>query len=155
VRLEFFNEPPITRLSAWRNRVEQWGKVARAYGLDTLMFDSVTRICGLDENSSRKMTAAMAALQDLARAQGLTVVATHHAAIARTGSAAARGSGAIRAQADVILTLTLGGDDEFDPRRRLSAVGRGVQAQVDYVRTPDGNLVVPGPAKAAGRRSVL
>lgn len=134
---------------AWREQVEAWGKIANARGCHLLVIDTISRLWGGNENDAQQVTRAMTPLRDLCE-QGLSVLLLHHTN--RNGGV--RGSTALSAQSDTVLTLTRVTDDLTDRRRRLTGVGREI-APVDLtyrLYADDKTLVLDGPpAPKAGK----
>lgn len=95
-------------------------------GLGVVFVDTLAACCRFeDENSSAETTKAMVALADIASQLGVLVVAiAHHGKSAESG---VRGSSALTASADVILTLTAEKEDD-----------RVVHRQVGLAKTRDG-----------------
>jgi hypothetical protein len=145
VRVKFFSGNVIRRADEWSNYVEQLGILARDQSADLLVIDSFSRACAADENSSRGMTRAFAALRATAEARDLSILVLHHL----NHGGRIRGSGAIKAQADHVLTLNLI-TDEIDPRRTITSVGRSSPPErIEYTKHGDGTLVLSGPADSA------
>jgi hypothetical protein len=145
-------EPPI-KAAACEKFIGHLWHLALGHRCEMICFDSFAAVCGADENSAKQIARAFAPLRRLAAFW--TVLVVHHTTKYGTGSASVRGSSAIAASCDAVLTLACAGEDEADPRRILSAVGRfGRPHRLEYTMRSDGVLDLLA-AKKRRTRSLL
>lgn len=152
-RLRYHHRPPIRKMREWVASVDSFQKLAKAYGCDLIVLDSIASILGVNEDDSRAVTKAMAPLRNLLE-RDLAVLILHHTVKSGTGTSSVRGSSAWTATADSVLTLRLAGEDEADPRRVLSAAGRGYMPHKIPYELRDGALVLPAVTRTPRRQSL-
>jgi RecA-family ATPase len=152
-RLLYLDGDAPKKAKAWEESLDHLRRLAWGYRCELIVVDSFAAVCAADENSARQIALAFAPLRSLSVL--LPVLLVHHTTKYGTGSAAVRGSSAIAASCDAVLTLACAGADEDDPRRVLSAVGRlGRPHRLEYTMRPDGVLDLPA-AKKRRTRSLL
>lgn len=148
-RVRFVSDNPIRKFSEWDTYVRNLELAARASGAKVVVIDTLSRLVAFDENSSRAVTRAMTPLRAVAARYGLCVLVVHHTG--RSGTV--RGSTALEAQVDAVLTVSLVGDDVTDTRRRLDVVSRAAPAErIEYTMGADGGLVLWSPSVAGATR---
>jgi hypothetical protein len=155
-RLRFFEGDPIAEPSAWRKYVGGLGRIACVHRCKVLALDTWARLCASDENDPAAVTAALAPLRDLAADWDLAPLILHHTTKGGSGIEAVRGSSAIVAQADAVITVARVSDDPTDRRRTLESVGRlAPPERLEYVMLPDGSLALPGQLAVRNGRGSL
>jgi hypothetical protein len=135
-RVRFVDHPPIVKLSDWEKYVDQVGELAMHYRCDLIVFDTISKVLGCDENSARAVTKAFTALRKLTK-YDLTILVMHH-----TNSAGnVRGSGAFRGQSDAVVYLDRVADDRLDRRRTLTVESRlSPTVRIEYRMSAAGEL---------------
>ncbi|WP_439623422.1 AAA family ATPase [Gemmata sp.] len=149
-RIRFISENPMRKFGEFDAYVQNLGRVARAGGSRLVVLDTLSRLFSFDENSSRAVVRTMAPLRVAAAQYDLCVLVVHHTG--RNG--VVRGSTALEAQVDAVLTVGLTGDSILDTRRRLDVVSRAAPTErIEYAMDPSGALVPwsPSPDGAAAK----
>ncbi|MBA4191833.1 MAG: hypothetical protein C0467_27960 [Planctomycetaceae bacterium] len=136
-RVSFLNKEPIDDPEEWDKYVFGLGKLAREFSSDLVVIDTISRASAHAENDTAATTRMMAPLRRLAQEHELAVLLLHHCG--RSGHI--RGSTALEAQSDCVLTISRVSDDIMDRRRRLSASSRlSGHDEFEYVMLPNGTL---------------
>jgi hypothetical protein len=110
---------------AWRELLDQVGRLRDQRGADLLVIDALANLAPLrSENDSVQMLKALRPLQELT-ARGLGLLISHHPRKGRVlPGQAARGSGALSGYADILVEMRAVSPRAGDRRRRLRAYSR-------------------------------
>lgn len=144
-------------LVEWCDIIELTAETVRAEGAGLVVLDTLAGLwCVQNENDAAEVTAALTPIRAICEA-GAAVLVTHHPSKGAGGGIhAGRGSSAIQAVPDLLVTLSLAEpDDANDTRRVLTARGRfeGTPSET-VIELTEGGFEYRGPRSEIKRADV-